>query len=485
MQRRIPILLLPLSLALSLGVLGACSYEDATDEKSAETPAPAAQQQSQTEDDFAVPIGAAEYDSAALDQGRLDPAWREYAERDRLERMGQTAPAPAPGTASEPSLTTGMESSPPSGAEGRTPVTPPGASRPASTETFEQIAPAALRGAPKLPVARDGAGPSALKVQILLDRARFSPGVIDGHWGKNTEKAVYWFQFAQGLNPTGEVDQGTWDALTRAAGPGELVTQVSATPEDLKGPFVPVPDDPYEQEKLECLCYASALELYAERGHTTPELIQKLNPQVDFASLAPGTALVLPAVPQMAADQVESRSGARATPAANREGSAQSTVAQAQAQAPGQAQGRQPAPGQKGQIAKLLISKRGFYLQALDAQGHILYHFPTTLGSKYDPSATGTLKVTGIHPEPTFHYQPKLFADVSDDKPEANLPAGPNSPVGLVWMSLSKRHHGIHGTAVPDTIGYTSSHGCVRLTNWDALFLAQHIQPGTEVLFRE
>lgn len=470
MQRRIPTLLLPLSLAL---LLGACSYEDATDEQPAETPAPSASQP-QAQDDFAVPIGAAEYDTSALEQGRLDPAWREFAERDRLERMGQAAPqpAPAPGTTSESPLTTGLEAPPPTGAEGGAAATPPAQPRTASAETFEQISPAALRGNPKLPVARDGAGPGALRVQILLDRARFSPGVIDGHWGKNTEKAVYWFQFAQGLNPTGEVDRATWDALVRAAGPGELVARVSVTPEDLQGPFAPVPDDPYEQAKLECLCYASPLELYAERGHTTPELIQKLNPGVDFDNLAPGTALTLPEVPQVAADQI--RSDARATPAANRQG--------AGAPQAGQAQGQ---PAAAGQIARLLISKRGFYLQALDAQGHILYHFPTTLGSKYDPSATGTLKVTGIHPEPTFHYQPKLFADVPDDRPEANLPAGPNSPVGLVWMSLSKPHHGIHGTAVPDTIGYTSSHGCVRLTNWDALFLAQQLQPGTEVVFRE
>ena len=142
-------------------------------------------------------------------------------------------------------------------------------------------------------------------------------------------------------------------------------------------------------------------------------------------------------------------------------------------------------PGASGQVTRLLISKRGFYLQVLDAQGHILYHFPSTLGSKYDPSASGTLQLTGIYPEPDFHYQPKLFADVPDDRPEANLPPGPNSPVGLVWLDLSKPHHGIHGTASPETIGYTSSHGCIRLTNWDALFLARHVKPGTQVVFRE
>jgi lipoprotein-anchoring transpeptidase ErfK/SrfK len=294
-------------------------------------------------------------------------------------------------------------------------------------------------------------------VQILLDRARFSPGVIDGQWGKNTEKAVYWFQFAQGVQPTGEVDKATLDALVRAAGPGEVLTRVSVTPEDLKGPFVEVPKDPYEQARLDCLCYASPLELFAERGHASPELVQKLNPQVDFANLSPGTELVLPQVPQAAIAEVKS----------------QSEVKPAQ------------APAAAGQVTQILISKQGFYLQALDSQGHILYHFPSTLGSKYDPSATGTLQLTGIHPEPDFHYQPTLFADMPDNKPEAHLPAGPNSPVGLVWMALSKPHHGIHGTATPETIGYTSSHGCVRLTNWDALILAQNVRPGTPVMFRD
>lgn len=441
MRTRLPILLL-------LILLGACTYEDATDEQPKETPA--AQTQARG---YSVPIGAAEYDTSTLERGRLDPAWRQYAERDRRERLGTpTAPAPQ-GTPHSP-LTPAAEPAPPPGAEGGSAPALPGR----SSESFEQISPDALRGSPALPLGEEGAGPSVLRLQILLDRARFSPGVIDGHWGKNTEKAVYWFQFAQGLNTTGGVDQATWDALVRsggAAAAGEPLTRVQVTGDDLKGPFVdPLPDDPYEQAKQECLCYSSPLEMLAERGHATPELIRKLNPQVDFANLSPGTELALPNVPQVAPEEV-SKPAAPGTPAT------------------------------AGKVARLLISKQGFYLQALDAQGHILYHFPSTLGSKYDPSASGTLKITGIYPEPEFHYQPKLFADVSDDRPEATLPPGPNAPVGLVWIDLSKPHHGIHGTASPEMIGYTSSHGCVRLTNWDALFLAQHAKAGMPVVFRE
>lgn len=452
MRAKLPILILPL-------LLGSCVYEDATDEQPSET---SAARPSQTRG-YSVPVGAAEYDRATLEQGRLDPAWRQYAERDRLERLGT---APVPPAQGESPLTTGTEPPPPTGAEGGAAATPP--TRRAASESYEQISPDALSAKPSLPLGQEGGGPTVLRAQILLDRARFSPGVIDGNWGKNTAKAVYWFQFAKGLNATGEVDQGTWNALTRAAGAGEPLTRVQVTAEDLKGPWVDsLPDDPYEQAKLECLCYSSPLELFAERGHATPELVEKLNPEVDFANLQAGTEILLPNVPHVSAEDVSSQGGARAAPAANRQG----------AQAVGGPAG--------GEVARLLISKRGFYLQALDAQGRVLYHFPTTLGSKYDPSATGTLQITGIHPEPGFHYQPKLFADVSDEKPEAQLPAGPNSPVGLVWIDLSKPHHGIHGTASPETIGYTSSHGCVRLTNWDALFLAQHVKPGTQVVFRE
>lgn len=439
MRKKLTILILPL-------LLGGCVFEDATDERQpSETPAAAQSSQAQG---YSVPIGAPEYDTVALEKGRLDPAWRQWAERDRMERLGTAQAAPRGQT--QPPLTTGTEPPPPTGAEGGgAPVTPPTPRR-GGSESYDQISADALSRPPSLPLAGGGGGPTVLRTQILLDRARFSPGVIDGNWGKNTEKAVYWFQFAQGLNATGEVDQATWDALGQAAGAGEPLTRVQVTAEDLKGPFVdPLPDDPYRQAELECLCYGSPLELLAERGHATPELLEKLNPEVDFGNLQAGTEIVLPNVPRVSADQVSSKSGAG------------------------------------GQVARLLISKQGFYLQALDSQGGILYHFPTTLGSKYDPSATGTLQITGVHPEPGFHYQPKLFADVSDDKPEAQLPAGPNSPVGLVWIDLSKPHHGIHGTAKPDTIGYTSSHGCVRLTNWDALFLAQHVGSGTQVVFRE
>ena len=446
------LLLLAFPLALT-----ACYFEDATDEatpKAQETPAVAPA----SRPDISVPRGGApEYDAAKLESLRLDPSWRQYAELDRRGRAA-TAPYGQPGATGQPVTTEPSPSPRPA------PAGPPPAR---ATERFEQITPDTLQGAPALPLAQEGGGPTTLRVQVLLDRARFSPGVIDGRWGKNTAKAVYWFQFAQGLPATGEIDAATWQALSQSGGGQPAVRQIRVTQADLRGPFVQVPDDVYQQEDLECLCYETPLEMYAERTHAAPELLEQLNPDLDFTHLEPGAALWGPAVPDTLANRGE---GARA-PAPP---TAQPGVP------PGPAAGSAPSL----QVARIVVSKKGFYVQALDASGAILYHFPSTLGSGYDPSPDGQYRLTGIHFDPPFHYQPSLFHEVPDTEPEAQLPAGPNSPVGLVWMALSKPHYGIHGTSEPETIGYASSHGCIRLTNWDAVFLARQIEAGVPVVFR-
>jgi lipoprotein-anchoring transpeptidase ErfK/SrfK len=469
--------LLACGLAVSL-VLGSCraTPEEEPPPQNVEassSPSPAAP----AAPDISVPsTGFAAYDRAEVERLRRDAAWRSAAETDWRARTaapaspGPAAPA-APGAAAPPARAgqappaagsptpsatplplpaPGAQAAPPAGSQpgARAGATPPAAGgKAASPEKFEQITAESVNGPHPLPIPQDGGGPSALAAQILLGRASFSPGVMDGHWGKNTEKAVFWLQVQSKMEPTGVLDQATWDQLTRRAGTAPPVAQATVTQQDLAGPFAPLPDDVYEQAKLKCLCYASPLEMLAERHHTTEEVLQQLNPGVDFGRLAAGASYLAPVVPPSPKLDAAARD--------------------------------------KSPVARLVVSKAGFYTQALDAQGNILLHFPSTLGSEYDPSASGTLKITGIAPNPTFHYQPTLFADVSDDKPEAQLPAGPNAPVGVVWIDLSKPHHGIHGTAVPETIGYTSSHGCVRLTNWDALRLASVTKVGTPVEFKE
>lgn len=304
----------------------------------------------------------------------------------------------------------------------------------------------------RFPVTIPNSGSLTLQIQILLDRAGFSPGIIDGGWGINAAKAMTFFtkpDDAERLSgdsplPVKSIDKATYTRLRSTTGVGKLLRRYTLTERDLAGPYTEIPTSVYQQAKLPCLCYASPLEELSERFHSSPSLLGQLNPKVNFAKLKPGMTIMVPNV--------------------ELDGAA--------------------LPQDTAIIARVIISKKGYWLHAVDAAGKIIYHFPSTLGAGYDPSPTGDFKVSYVSREPAFHYQPKLFAEVPDDEPEARLPSGPNSPVGSVWMSLSKPHYGIHGTSSPQTIGYANSHGCVRLTNWDALRLSDLVEPGTPVQFK-
>ncbi len=293
-----------------------------------------------------------------------------------------------------------------------------------------------------LPLGGDVAGPSVLRLQVLLDRAGFSPGQIDGRWGDNTELALAWFQKSAGLNATGIADRATVRALVQRAGsPRQLVVAQALTEEDVAGPFTQIPRDVYDRADLDRLGYESLGEKLGERFHAAPELLARLNGGVALDRLAAGDTLRVPNVTG----------------------------------------GRRPNES----VSRLVISGEAGYLHALAADGDVLFHAPVTVGASYDPSPEGAFEVTNVTRDPWWHYQPSLLANVPDGEPEARLPPGPNNAVGLVWIALSKDHYGIHGTSAPGTIGYASSAGCVRLTNWDALTLAGMVYDGTSVRFRD
>lgn len=308
-------------------------------------------------------------------------------------------------------------------------------------ETLKDLPPDAINSAPvAVPITGDVAGPSVLRTQIFLDRVGYSVGAIDGRWGKNSAIAVWWFQRMRGIDATGDVDENTYRALVAEAGGVPAIVTHVLTPEDVKGPFVKVPEDMYEKAELDCLCYESVQEKVAERFHVTPGLLERLNPNIDMTALAAGTTINVPNV-------------------------------------------RPPMTTERPDIARIVVSLQGNTFNAFDAAGNMLFHAPTTVGSQYDPSPTETLEIRKVTFNPWFHYQPKLFYEVPDHEPEANLHPGPNSPVGVVWIALSKRHYGIHGTSDPESIGYASSHGCIRLTNWDAHEVAHRVRPGVTVEF--
>lgn len=349
----------------------------------------------------------------------------------------------------------------------------------------------------RLPVRGRTEGPSVMIVQTLLDRVAFSPGIIDGRWGKNTETAVYWFQRQQSLPPTGRVDSVTYRRLRDRAGDLPPFRDVALTEDDVAGPFVEIPEAFERQAELDCMCYASVSERIAERMHASPEILQALNPDAVLDSLAAGDTLRIPGLavrdspesgPPGAAGRDTTVTRDTITPpdtSATRDTvAAPDTVAD-----PDTVHGDSlPAEtihrsGVGETVARIVISDRGHYLHALDDEGRIVWHFPTTLGSEYNPSPAGEMEITSITFDPWFHYQPDLLQGRETGERDYRIPPGPNNPVGIVWMQLSKEHFGIHGTARPATIGHTTSHGCVRLTNWDARFMGERIEPGISVRF--
>lgn len=308
-------------------------------------------------------------------------------------------------------------------------------------ETFKGLDTKGINAAPvNVPIAGDVRGPSVLRAQVLLDRVHYSVGVIDGRWGRNSAIAVWWWQQAHGIAATGDVDEATFRSIAQAGGNVEPVVSYTLTEDDVKGPFVSIPEDVYEQQNLKCMCYESLREKLAERFHASEDFLEQLNPDVKFSSLAAGSTINVPNVREaMTADQKD--------------------------------------------IAKIVISIAGNSFNGYDAAGNLVFHAPSTLGAGYDPSPDETLKVVRVVPDPHFHYDPTLYHEVDDSEPDAHLNPGPNSPVGVVWIALSKPHYGIHGTKDPDSIGYASSHGCVRLTNFDAGEIGHRIGEGVQVAF--
>lgn len=327
---------------------------------------------------------------------------------------------------------------------------------------------ACLASAPVGPAAAGQAGTSGrppldhsiLHAQVILDHLGFSPGILDGREGQSLTAALKGFQTARGLPATGKLDPVTVRALAPYASlrPVRRLTLDAGT---LQGPYVnPIPRDPEKQAKLPSLAYTRPLEKLAEMFHTTPEVLVELNP--GGGRIAPGAEFVFPnALPASRDYPADLKPEWRRTLG----------MLNVEAGVP--------------EADHIVVDKSEKVLKVYDRQERLVAQFSATMGSAHDPLPIGTWKINGADTNPKFHYNPKLFWDAKKGSDPAMLPPGPNGPVGVVWLDLSKEHYGIHGTPEPQLIGRTESHGCIRLTNWDAARLALMVKPGTRAVFRE
>ena len=274
------------------------------------------------------------------------------------------------------------------------------------------------------------------EAQVALARRAISPGSIDAALGSQTRAAISVFQGIQNLPGTGILDTNTRARLMLDA---PLLTTYMVTTNDLAR-LQPLGKTWLAKSQQTALDFETELELVAEKSHSHPELIRRLNLGANWTNIAAGTVLKIPAV-------------------------------------------EYPTPADKAAFAVIHLS--GKFLEAFDAQTNLLAHFPCSIAANVEKRPVGELHVVAVAPNPNYTFDPELFPESPEAKTldhKLIIPPGPNNPVGVAWIGLDKTGYGIHGTPAPEQVGRTESHGCFRLANWDAEYLSRLVWMGMPVL---